>query len=431
MPNGVCPHCGNIVEGKKVKTYANKVTRQGAKTAVHMATSAGGMATGAAVGSAILPGVGTLVGGALGFLGSAMFNQKVNEGIDLVGDTVEDEFLMMDYEFCCPKCRYKWNSAESSNLNSHKLTPPTQKDEVSIQFDLYMQNRRMDAIKYFIQFVVGNQIEGHMDYMEIKDQIYRHTMIFVLPKQIEANTKQETCETIFKILSNKENIKKNWFDIVKRVPHSSESDAFRMKVYSQNETTKFGNILSGIITSGTVAMGDDVILYTNSNTKYNAKIVTIELYGKETCRAKAGDSLGLGVDVDLNSCSGRIDYICKCNEHANGGYGINTLSMIESEQEYLNELKDILADGEISPREHRLLEKIRVNLNISESRAAELEATLSSPQLTPEEQEYLNEYKEIISEGEVSSRDKRYLDKLKKTNGISDMRANEIEKMTK
>ena len=35
-----------------------------------MATSAGGMATGAAVGSAILPGIGTVVGGALGFIGS-------------------------------------------------------------------------------------------------------------------------------------------------------------------------------------------------------------------------------------------------------------------------------------------------------------------------------------------------------------------------
>lgn len=33
-----CPKCGNIVEGKVVKTYTNKVARQGAKSAVHMAT---------------------------------------------------------------------------------------------------------------------------------------------------------------------------------------------------------------------------------------------------------------------------------------------------------------------------------------------------------------------------------------------------------
>lgn len=88
-----CPHCGNVVEGKAVKTYTNKVARQGAKSAVHMATGMGGMGTGAAIGSMILPGVGTVVGGALGFIGSAMFNQKVNENIDKLGDKIEEELM--------------------------------------------------------------------------------------------------------------------------------------------------------------------------------------------------------------------------------------------------------------------------------------------------------------------------------------------------
>ena len=102
-----------------------------------------------------------------------------------------------------------------------------------------------------------------------------------------------------------------------------------------------------------------------------------------------------------------------------------------AEKEYMEELREVLADGELSSRERRLLDKIRVKLNISESRAKELEALLSAPSLTPEEQEYLNEYKEIISEGEISARDQRYLDKLKNANGISEQRAKEIERMAK
>lgn len=99
-----------------------------------------------------------------------------------------------------------------------------------------------------------------------------------------------------------------------------------------------------------------------------------------------------------------------------------------AETEYLNELKEILADGEISPRERRLLDKIRVSLGITENRAKELEDSLT-PKLTLEEQEYLDEYREIIAGGEILPRDQRFLEKLKKANGISDKRALEIEKL--
>lgn len=97
----------------------------------------------------------------------------------------------------------------------------------------------------------------------------------------------------------------------------------------------------------------------------------------------------------------------------------------------MNELKEILADGEISPRERRLLDRIRIQSGISEERAAELEAYLTAPQLTAEEQEYLNEYKEIIAEGEVTENERRLLDKILRMNGISNERAKEIEAIAK
>ncbi|WP_061869396.1 hypothetical protein [Prevotella intermedia] len=101
------------------------------------------------------------------------------------------------------------------------------------------------------------------------------------------------------------------------------------------------------------------------------------------------------------------------------------------EDEYLAELNNILSDGEISPRERRLLEKIRVKFGISEQRASELEESLTILRLSEEEQEYLNEYKEIIVDGEVSEKERRLLDKILKLNGISQERAREIEAYAK
>ena len=102
----------------------------------------------------------------------------------------------------------------------------------------------------------------------------------------------------------------------------------------------------------------------------------------------------------------------------------------DSEQEYLEELKDILSDGEISPRERRLLDKIRVKLGISEERAQELEASLAKPQLTDDEQEYLDELRSFLEDdAEITPRERKMLDRIRQKLGISEERAKEIEKM--
>lgn len=101
------------------------------------------------------------------------------------------------------------------------------------------------------------------------------------------------------------------------------------------------------------------------------------------------------------------------------------------EQEYLDELKECLADGEIGGSERRLLNKLRVKLGISEERAAELEASLQKPQLTEEEQEYLEAYQDAMEDGVISDKERRLLDKLMKINNISEERAKEIEMLNK
>lgn len=105
-------------------------------------------------------------------------------------------------------------------------------------------------------------------------------------------------------------------------------------------------------------------------------------------------------------------------------------SMTTAEQEYLTEYKECLASkgGEFSDSERRLLERMRKSLGISVKRAAELEDSLTPVlQLTEVESEYLEEYKQCAVGGNITDSERRLLDRMKKTLGISDERAAEIE----
>lgn len=108
-----------------------------------------------------------------------------------------------------------------------------------------------------------------------------------------------------------------------------------------------------------------------------------------------------------------------------------TMALTEKEQEYIDELKECFADGEIGGSERRLLNKLRIKLGISEERATELEASLQKPQLTEEEQEYLEAYQDAMEDGVISDKERRLLDKLMKMNNISKERAKEIELLDK
>ena len=119
--------------------------------------------------------------------------------------------------------------------------------------------------------------------------------------------------------------------------------------------------------------------------------------------------------------------VCKSNtQRINNG---NQTGITDSEKEYLDMVRDCLGDGEIGVRERKLLDKIRVKNGISEERAKELEATLSTPQLTDDEKEYLEAFKDACEDGKVSEKQRRLLEKLRVMYGISEERAMELEKM--
>lgn len=97
-----------------------------------------------------------------------------------------------------------------------------------------------------------------------------------------------------------------------------------------------------------------------------------------------------------------------------------------NEQVYLEQVRDFLADGKIGESERRMLNRLCKSLAISNERAAELENSL---QLSEDEQEYLDAFKDAMEDGVISDAERRLLDKMKKFNNISDERAAEIEKM--
>lgn len=112
----------------------------------------------------------------------------------------------------------------------------------------------------------------------------------------------------------------------------------------------------------------------------------------------------------------------------------NNNDMTDAEQEYLMEYKECLASngGEFSDSERRLLERIRKSLGISVKRAAELEDELTvGTQLTEAEREYFEEYKQCAAEGGITQSERRLLNRMRKTLGISDERAAEIESSIK
>ena len=107
------------------------------------------------------------------------------------------------------------------------------------------------------------------------------------------------------------------------------------------------------------------------------------------------------------------------------------VSFTKSEEEYLNSLKDIMSDGaNLSALELKLLDRFRESLGISVERAQELKDYLLHPQLTDKEQQYFDSVKESLEDGvELSSRERKMLDRIRESLGISEDRAREIEGM--
>lgn len=98
-----------------------------------------------------------------------------------------------------------------------------------------------------------------------------------------------------------------------------------------------------------------------------------------------------------------------------------------NEERYKDEILFFLEDGGvISSDERVLLERKRVRFGIAEERAKEIEQ-MCCPSLTEAELEYIDIYKELCADGEMTDRRRRMLDRERDDLGISEQRAKELE----
>ena len=107
--------------------------------------------------------------------------------------------------------------------------------------------------------------------------------------------------------------------------------------------------------------------------------------------------------------------------------GHQETKLTKDEQEYLDTIKDYLVDGVINERNRPKINSFRDALGINKKRAEELEAMLLAHQLTKNEQDYLDFYRECAEDGEVSEKARRRLDAFASALGLSNERVRELE----
>lgn len=212
------------------------------------------------------------------------------------------------------------------------------------------------------------------------------------------------------------------------IPASNINLPFSMEVKGSYPVNFYHNmtIITGTVMSGEISK-DDIISLPSGEA---ASIKFIQMFGKTLEGAECGDICALVLDGDFYSDLESLTPFVIGNVPTASNNAETEAIISKEEQEYLTEIKACLEeDGIISDKERRILNKLRQSLGISEERANELEVSLSASQnLTSDEQEYADEIKACLEDdGGISSKERRLLDKLRNSLGITPDRAKEIE----
>lgn len=293
----------------------------------------------------------------------------------------------------------------------------------------YFLRRKAAQIQHYALSIVNAEKNDKPDAKSLVQRIKKDTGVLIPTNLLDKETKQEAFDALPEILVEKVGDKVNWHNIITTLPRKDLDNKLNFEIYDWCYVEDIGNVLIGVVTSGNVKVGDKIEICTEDDDDDNdveATVTFIEMFGKKLPEAQAGDSTGLGVDIDVMKLSSRISYAYIPEEWDDD----DDEELTEAEQEYIDNIREFLDDdAEITPRERKMLDRIRQKLGISEERAKELEASLTKPQLTEDEQEYLDMFHEYAEKGEVTEKERRRLDKFAAAMGITPERVKEIEKM--
>lgn len=115
------------------------------------------------------------------------------------------------------------------------------------------------------------------------------------------------------------------------------------------------------------------------------------------------------------------------NEPANKIEKNNEEALTANEEKYKEEVLFYLEDDDqITPDERIMLERKRIKFNISEDRVLAIE-NMCRPTLSESEKEYIDIYKELCADGEITERKRKMLNREREELGIYEERAKELE----
>lgn len=339
----------------------------GSKFARTLLKKGGMKGTLAAVGS-VVPGIGTITGLAIGTGIDVFYGDKIKKVIDEGVDAFVEDTL---YKFKCPNCEEEWVKKTTQGRYEYE-----------------------------------NLIRGYEEEIESEyDEIY--------PKELDQESLEEE-----KFLTKNDNSISQSKKVIKKI--TKRTSDFNLSAWTDRQLW----ILMHMDPDDREEYGNIALEQLKRIDSPDRPIVKRQIerlqgfvpsyWSGKLENATSVEKFNLDSDKeDVNKNDTKSD---NSNVKAN-------------EQEYINEYKEIISEGEMSERDRRFLNKIMKANGISEERAKELEEMCKVHELNEGEQEYLNEYQEMISEGEISERDRRFLNKILVSNGISQERASELEKM--